>query len=180
MLVDAEGATLRKLRKQRNRFKVYGDDLAALGYVEWSDDEPASIEMTALETGETSTIKPVDPDDEKPTAFEMPGHFRIEKTRRGWAVFDQDREPLGIFEKLDEGGWQLRSKADAPDAFKKKAVFRVETADAGPATVTRDGKTIAHVRIGELSPLELLALQLPGLAPIEQVAVGAWLRLNPA
>ncbi len=166
MVVDAKGHPVCKLRKRYHGYKVYDAHLAAVGYVKWraaGDAGAARVTQRPLDGSKPASIEPVDDGN-----FEMAGHFRLEPTNRGWAVFGTDGKLMGAFEKNDEGKWQLRRR------YGKGPVFTVEPSPV-PTVVDADGNAVLRVDVGEVKPLVLLSLKIDTLSPLEQISAGLWM-----
>jgi hypothetical protein len=165
LVTDANGDTVAKLRKRNTKFKVYDESLAPVGFVEWQKAEGeggARVTMRSLDGKTRESVEPVSED-----SFEIEGRVRIERTDRGWAVFDKDAALVGIFERGSDEEWVLR-----PDY------------EGEPFEATRDGvdwkvkqgeETVLKARANALARPEILALKLDGLSVLERMSVGAWM-----
>lgn len=185
MLVSPDGTPTRKLRKRHQRVKVYDENLVALGQVRWYPLEDAqnpaaraaTVELTRLSGAERWATRAAQAPVGERTTVTMPGHFRIENEQSRWLIFGDDDQQVATFQRSKDGDWLMRPGAAlAPDD--DAAVFRVTSDASGVARVERAAAAVAQLQVGQLAPVEMLALQVPGLNPLAQVALGVWLHQN--
>lgn len=109
-------------------------------------------------------------------AVTIPGYLRVENDQNRWVVFDDAGQQLATFERSKEGEWSMRPHAAAPTP--DAATLHVTQDAPGGAKLLRESAPVAQLQVGQLAPVEMLAMQVPGLNPLAQVALGVWLHQN--
>lgn len=168
---------LAKLRRRSDGYKVYDANFVPVGVVreggspaEQGADAEASvrrpIRVEALKEGTRSELRREEPD-----IWGLEGRFRLERTARGWAVYDAESTWIGRFEftgAKGEGEWRLYRGRN------EESVWRVQS-DAEGRTVEEAGSVRYRLKRGELDRSILLALALEELSLPDRVAIGLWL-----
>lgn len=189
---DGSGDAAYKVRLRSNGLKVYDRKFRALGYVDFpidytatpmsgenTDDTGGAVETDAgastneeggeihvrrLGGGDTERLKRVDTD-----VWALSDRLRIERTAKGWAVFDGDAQWIGRFSRGEQGDWRLEHREGG------SGEWRIGDED-GELRVHRDGKTRFRTDASELPSEVLLALVLGEVSLLDRMAVAGWLR----
>lgn len=168
---------LAKLRRRSDGYKVYDANFVPVGVVreregpvEHGVDAESSalrpIRVESLEAGTRSVLRRKEVD-----IWGLEGRFRLERTARGWAVYDAESTWIGRFEftgTKGKGEWRLYRGRN------EESVWRVQSGAEG-RSVEEAGVTRYRLKHGELDRSILLALALEELSLPDRVAIGLWL-----
>lgn len=172
---DGTGTAAAKLRVRRSSLKVYDDRFVPLGELRGSEGTAAASRGDGGAARGSPRVYRYD--DNSRAAFErrragvweLADRLRVERTGRGWAVFDADADWLGRFEEGERDRWQL-VHGRAPEV-----TSRLRSED-GAWIVERDGKEVLRTRLPEdVPPALLLAMELEAISVLDRAAVGLWL-----
>lgn len=158
LVVDADGETVGKFRRETSGWKVYDRELRPVGEVR-SDEESKRVVMEPT-GGESRAIEPVGEG-----RWSLGENYRMLRTDSGWTIERSDGVSEGRVTH-DDGAWVLRDATGTE---------RMRTAgDEGRALKGEDGRTWRVVGDDLPAPL-LLASALGELPALERAAFGLWL-----
>ncbi len=167
-----DGETVVKLRRRSDRYKVYDETLAPIGFVHFSASSRDTAKLDAGSRESLSQLPKVTSVDGETTArlerksrsvYEYPGQFRLERTSRGWGLFGPDAEWSGRLVPT-EGTWRLERRSS-------DETWRVVETPEG-ARLRAGDHTILEVRVGSISPSLLMALGIERLELPARVSLG--------
>lgn len=167
-----DGETVVKLRRRSDRYKIYDETLAPIGFVHLPEPRPDTAPPDAGGEGSLAHLPEVTSIDGETTArlerksrsvYEYPGQFRLERTSRGWVLFGPDAEWSGRLVPTD-GIWRLERRSS-------NETWRVVDTPEG-AQLRAGERTLLEVQVGSIPPALLMALGIERLKLPARVSLG--------